>query len=239
MSGRMRERACLPASATWVPGGRADGQRSRGGSRGSPALPPADVVERARSAAFARTVTARLQTVGVTPPGPSRALDSSTEAQMRSRNLAQRMFMWDNPNMGQVGDILGSMITRLSPGMRWQAEPASDRYCRRNWDAYVVGLRPPVHLCPSFFRSGFEQQVRTLVHEAAHMAGIGEVEGESYCMTFDCQSGCGAGFDAADSWSHYVHCLSNQRADQATTITGGQRSGAPGRPARTPTPARR
>lgn len=142
---------------------------------------------------------------------------------MRARHLAQRMFVWEDPNMGQIGDILATMITHLSPRMRWVAEPATDRFCRRNWDAYVVDSRPPVHLCPSFFRSGPEQQVRTLVHEAAHLARIGEVEGESYCMTFDCESACGAGFDAADSWSHYVHCLSNQRPDRATTITGGGR----------------
>ena len=140
---------------------------------------------------------------------------------MRSRHLAQRMFAWDDPNMSQIGDILGTMITHLSPGMRWVAEPGNDQFCRRNWAAYVVGSRPPVHLCPSFFASGPEQQVRTLVHEAAHLARIGEAEGESYCMTFDCEAGCGPGFEAADSWSHYVHCLSNQRPDRATTITGG------------------
>lgn len=212
----------------WSPGGHVEGQRSTGGGGQGPGnRAPADVVERARSAAFARTVTARLQTVGVTPPGPSRAPDTSTEAQMRARNLAQRMFVWADPNMSQVADILGTMVTHLSPRMQWVAEPASDRFCRRSWDAYVVGSRPPVHLCPSFFRSGFEQQVRTLVHEAAHLARIGEAEGESYCVTFDCQAGCGAGFEAADSWSHYVHCLSNQRPDQATTITGGGSRVAP------------
>lgn len=213
-------RRASPCS-TWIPGGRVEGQRSTGGGRGTGSRAPADVVERARSAAFARTVTARLQTAGVTPPGPSLAPDTSTEPRMRARNLAQRMFVWPDPNLGQVADILGSMVTHLGPRMQWVAEPASDRFCRRSWDAYVVGSRPPVHLCPSFFRSGFEQQVRTLVHEAAHLARIGEVEGESYCVTFDCQAGCGSGFEAADSWSHYVHCLSNQTPDQATTITGG------------------
>lgn len=216
-----RERQAASVPCHWSPGGRVNGQQSTGAGHAAQSSTPADVVERARMAAFARTVTARLQTVGVTPPGPSRAMDGSTEAQLRSRELAQRMFHWDNPNMSQVGHILGTMISRLSPGMQWVAEPATDRYCR-SWDAYVMGSRPPVHLCPSFFRAGAEQRVRTLVHEAAHLARIGEVDGESYCVTFDCQNGCGAGFEAADSWSHYVHCLSGQRADRATTITGGR-----------------
>lgn len=236
MSVRTCERPASSTGATWTPGGRALGQRSTGGSQGTRSQTPADVVERARSAAFGRTLTARLQTAGITAPGPSRVLDSSVEAQLRARSLAQRMFVWDNPNMSQIGDILETMITRLSPAMRWVAEPAKDQFCQRSWNAYVVDSRPPVHLCPSFFRSDFEQRVRTLVHEAAHMARIGEVEGESYCMTFDCQGACGAGFEAADSWSHYVHCLSNQRPDRATTITGGGTGGttSPRTPPRSP-----
>ena len=121
------------------------------------------------------------------------------------------------------------MITRLSPGMRWEANAQDQTRSRRQFAAYVVGNRPPIHLCSAFFRSSPEQRVRTLVHEAAHLAGIGEVDGESYCVTFDCESGCGPGFEAGDSWSHYVHCLSNQRPNQATTITG------PRQPATTPT----
>lgn len=220
MPARVGETRVAATHATWTPGGRAQGQRSGGRSRGRRPPSPADVVERARSAALARTVTARLQAVGVTAPGPSGAADSSLEARMRARFLAQRLFVWDDPNMSQIADILGTMITHLSPGMRWVAEPAHERFCG-SWGAYVVDSKPPIHLCPSFFRSGTEQQVRTLVHESAHLARIGEVGGESYCVTFDCESACGAGFEAADSWSHYVHCLSNQRPDRATTITSG------------------
>ncbi len=133
------------------------------------------------------------------------------------------------PEHGSNRDILSSMITRLSPGMRWEANAQDQTRSRRQFAAYVVGNRPPIHLCSAFFRSSPEQRVRTLVHEAAHLAGIGEVDGESYCVTFDCESGCGPGFEAGDSWSHYVHCLSNQWPNQATTITG------PRRPATTPT----
>lgn len=182
----------------------------------------ADVVENARRTAFARTVSSRLKTVGVTAPGPSGGIDSSQVAQLESRFVAQRMFDWEQPNMGQVGDILGTMITHLSPGMKWEAS-AQDKVCKeRKFTAYVVGHRPPIHLCPRFFTSGPEQQIRTLVHESAHLAGIGQSEGESYCVTFDCQGGCG-GFEAADSWSHYVHCTSQQRPDKADTYTAPRR----------------
>ncbi len=127
----------------------------------------ADVVENARRTAFARTVSSRLKTVGVTAPGPSGGIDSSQVAQLESRFVAQRMFDWEQPNMGQVGDILGTMITHLSPGMKWEAS-AQDKVCKeRKFTAYVVGHRPPIHLCPRFFTSGPEQQIRTLVHESA------------------------------------------------------------------------
>lgn len=203
--------------------GAIQGQRAQPSKASAPtATTQADIVENARRAAFARAVTSRLKTVGVTPPGPERGLDSSQVARLESRFVAQRMFDWENPNMGQVGEILGSMITHLSPGMKWEA-PAKDATCtQRKFAAYVVGHRPPVHLCPTFFTSGFEQQVRTLVHESAHVAGIGQVEGESYCVTFDCQGGCG-GFEAADSWSHYVHCTSQQRPDKPDSYTARRR----------------
>jgi hypothetical protein len=162
-----------------------------------------------------------MQTMGVTAPGPAEALDSATIARIAARQLAQRMFDWDNPNMDQVGEILGSMITHLSPGMRWTAEPSGEGHCQDR-AAYVVGHRPPIHLCPAFFASSQEQRVRTLVHESAHVAGIGQPDGESYCVTFDCQTVCG-GFEAADSWSHYVHCLSRQQPDRPTTITAPKR----------------
>jgi hypothetical protein len=213
----------MTTGSSWRPLGRVYGQQAGGASGGRTPTTHAAVVEEARRAAFARTVNARLQTIGVTAPGPERVLYPSTEAQLRARNLAQLMFAWENPNMGQIADILSTMITHLSPSIRWEAN-AQDQTCsRRKFAAYVVGNRPPVHLCPAFFRSSREQQVRTLVHEAAHLAGIGEVEGESYCVVFDCQGRCGSGFEAADSWSHYVHCLSNQRPVQGEVITAPRR----------------
>jgi hypothetical protein len=225
---RSAESRQTSAAVAWSPGGRSLGQRSQASGTTSPAHGRDSVVESARRAAFARTVTARLQVVGVTPPGPSAALDTSLEARITARQLAQRMFDWDSPNMEQVGEILGSMITHLGPGMHWTAEATSGGHCQGR-AAYVMGHRGPIHLCPAFFASSHEQQVRTLIHESAHLAGIGQPDGESYCATFDCQTVCG-GFEAADSWAHYVHCLTHQQADRPTTITV---------PRRAPTPAQR
>ena len=65
-----------------------------------------------------------------------------------------------------------------------------------------------------------------MFHKAAHMAGIGESHGESYCGWFyDCASSCG-GFDVADSWGHFVHCAVGQPAQQNVVPgSGGRRPG--------------
>jgi hypothetical protein len=212
-----------PTASPWTPSGRVHGQRGGATQSRGAATTRADVVEAARRIAFARTVTARLKTIGVTAPGPPRTFDSSVEARLVSRNLARRMFAWDNPNMDQVAEILSTMITHLSPRMRWDANPQDQTCARRGFNAYVVGNRPPIHLCPAFFRSTPEERARTLVHEAAHAAGIGEVDSETYCPVVDCESGCG-GFETADSWSHYVYCLSTGRSDQPETVTSGTRT---------------
>ena len=69
-----------------------------------------------------------------------------------------------------------------------------------------------------------EQRVRTMVHESAHLTGIGEIDGESYCTSYDCAGSCG-GRNVADSWAHLVNCLSGQAPNPAAakiqaTVTG-------------------
>jgi hypothetical protein len=75
-------------------------------------------------------------------------------------------------------------------------------------------------LCPAFFRdpTANEERVRTMIHEAAHLAGIGKADAESYYPVFDCDSK--GEFESADAWMHYVQCLSGQ-APEKETITGG------------------
>lgn len=205
----------------WSPApalGRVQGQRSSGATQSKPATTGrAGVVERARGTAMIRTLQARDKTAGLTAPIPGRELGDSALAQLETRNLARRMFLWDNPNMAQVHDILDTMLTHLGPRMRWEAAPATDKNCSGR-NAYVAGYRPPMHLCPAFFGLSPEEQVHTLIHESAHLARIGDPASESYDVSFgetDCD-GLGVGFDAADAWAKYVTCASrNRRARQA------------------------
>jgi Domain of unknown function (DUF4157) len=179
-----------------------------------------DPVTTARTAAFVRCQNAYQQLAGIVVPGPH-ADERVREAQLRARALVLRIF-GEELNMDQVTEIVGSMRNRLTPGLQTQQAAASDPECG-NREAYVRGLRPPVVVCPKFFRSSPEQQARTMVHEAAHLARIGSATvGESYCAFYDCQTSCG-GFDSADSWSHFVHCLSGQTPDRPPPIVGRPR----------------
>jgi hypothetical protein len=190
------------------------GQRASTGGAGATAAPgPA---EAARRAAFVRCQIAYEQLAGLGPPGPPGRGDRGEEARLRARGVALRVF-GEALNMEQVTEIVGEMRNRLAPRLATVTAPAGDKDCG-NRAAYVRGFRPPVVLCPAFFRSTPEEQTRTMVHEAAHLARIGEPMGESYCAVFDCESSCG-GFDVADSWAHLVHCLSGRTPDKPETIT--------------------
>jgi hypothetical protein len=183
-----------------------------------------DPVAVARTAAFIRCQNAYQRLAGIVIPGPS-ADERALEAQLQARQLASRIF-GEELNMDQVTEIVGSMRNHLTPGLQTVQAAATDPECG-NREAYVRGLRPPIVLCPKFFRSGPEQQARTMVHEAAHLARIGSATlGESYCAFYDCQTSCG-GFDSADSWSHFVHCLSGQTPDRPPPIVGRPRPRTP------------
>jgi hypothetical protein len=189
------------------------------------------VIEAARRAAAVRTQLALFRLSGIAPPSPSGSMDAAIEAQMRAKALAQVMFEWDEPNMEQITEVVSSMVNSLTSRTSVMVAGRADPECG-NREAYVRGHRPPIVLCRAFFRSGPEQQTRTMIHEAAHLARIGSgALGESYCVDFDCTTSCG-GFESADSWAHFVHCLSGQQPDQPIQIRGraggGRRQG--GRP---------
>lgn len=178
-----------------------------------------DEIEDARRAAAIRCQRAGFQTKGIVPPGRGGRDDPAARARLRARAMARRIF-GQAMNMEQVGDIVMEMGHRLAgPSLTFTCAPQTDSNCGSR-AGYVVGNRPPVYLCPGFFGGSAEDRIRTMVHEAAHVAGIGEAMGETYCPIFDCDSTCG-GFDVADSWSHFVHCMSGQTPDQPETVTGG------------------
>lgn len=194
--------------------------------RGGPRTPPQPVtpnkrqqgiIDTARRAAAIRSQIAMFRVRGIAPTGLPGAIDPATEWGIRARSLAKVMFQWDNPNMEQIGDVISSMVSFLTSNVQVMIAAASDPECGSR-AAYVRGLRPPIILCPGFFSDSSEQRIRTMIHEAAHLARIGKADlGESYCVDFDCTTSCG-GFDSADSWAHFVHCLSSQTPDQPTTI---------------------
>jgi hypothetical protein len=194
------------------------------------------IIDDARRAASIRTQTALMRLRGIVPAGPP---GSAPEQQMRlrARRLAQVMFQWADPNMEQIEEVVSKMVSHLASAPVMIAGK-NDPECGSR-GAYVRGLQPPIVVCPSFFNDT-EQQIRTMIHEAAHLARIGSASlGESYCVVFDCATACG-GFDSADSWAHFIHCLSGQTADKPTVIqgqpggtpppAGGQKPGGGGTP---------
>ncbi len=179
-----------------------------------------DAAEAAQSAARGRAQNAAFKTKGIVPPGPPGRGDPAEEARRRARRIARTIF-GEDLNMEQVGDIVSDMGSRLAnSSLPLTCAAANDPHCGSR-AAYVVGNRAPVFLCENFFTgTNDEGRIRTMVHEAAHLAGIGEAVGESYCAFYDCETSCG-GFDVADSWAHYVNCVTSQTPDQPTTIRGG------------------
>lgn len=193
------------------------------------------IIEDARGAASMRTQIALHNLRGAVPPGAPGHGDTGEAMRERARHLARLMFDWPNPNMDQVDEIVGSMVTHLAPGTDVKIGAAGDADCGDR-AGYVRGLAPPIVLCPAFFREApdrSEQQIRTMIHEAAHLARVGTSDlSESYCVAFTCEEGCG-GFDSADSWAQFVHCLSGQTPDQAEGIVGQRPSGVRAAPEET------
>ncbi|MEG8040270.1 DUF4157 domain-containing protein [Sphingomonas sp. LR60] len=191
-------------------------QRQAGGATAAPpkVVPPVTptakqqgVIDTARKAAAIRTQIARFRASGIEGAAQAAA----------ARALAKIKFVWADPNMEQIDDILAGMGGGLI-SVSVQVGGAGDSECRAR-GGYVRDHRAPIVLCPAFFTSGPEQQIRTMIHEMAHVKGIGKADvTEGYFMTFDCTEK--GDFTAADSWANYVHCLSGQTPDKPDDITG-------------------
>jgi len=186
--------------------------------------PRQQTIEQARSAAFIRCILAHDITAGIGPPAPTRpdgkqgTDTAATEGQMRARHLASLMFDWPNPNMDQVAEIVSQMRDRLSPGISAVIAGKGDKYCGAR-AGYVIDHKPPIVLCDAFFHQSEEERVRTMVHEAAHLAGIGQSDPEGYCAVMDCSGPCPGAFDSADSWAQYVTCLTGH-GDKSDVVLG-------------------
>ena len=180
----------------------------------------AAMVEEARAASYIRVQVAYHRIQGLAGPGgPPGAGDvtaelAAAEAQLEATRLAQVVLDWRNPDMRKIETVVSGMLTALRPGSSVVTAAAGDPECGALRSAYVIGQKPPILLCPHFFNESTEAQIRHLIHESAHAAGIGKAKGESYCVDYTCATSCG-GVNAADSWAHYVNCLSGQPADVA------------------------
>ena len=184
----------------------------------SPSQQQAGQIENARQAAAIRTQVALLRVRGIVPPGPPGRTDPGQVMRRRARSLARVMFEWNDPNMNQIEEVVSSMVSHLT-NPQVMVGGRGDPECGSR-AAYVRGFRTPIILCPTFFSDTPEQQIRTMIHESAHLARIASAGlGESYCVIFDCETSCG-GFNSADSWAQFVHCLSGRTPDQPTVIQG-------------------
>jgi hypothetical protein len=183
----------------------------------APNKPQSGMIEAARRAAAIRTQTAMFKASGV---------HGALEFQ-EARRLAQIKFNWPDPNTDQISGVLASMGGGLVNVDVKVAGPGDPDCASRA--GYVRDHRAPIVICPAFFRDpgDNEGRVRTMIHEMAHVRGIGKADvAEQYFPIFDCTSP--GEFESADSWANYVHCLSGQSPDQPMTITGG--ASKPNRP---------
>jgi hypothetical protein len=225
---------------------------------------PQDMIDAARRAAAVRAQLAFFALGGIGAPGvplirpglttvfpPASGLAAIQE---RAHQFAIRIFDEDDPDMDEVARLVGKIRDRLStPNFPIEISGPDDTLCTvRRFGGYVLNNRPPVHFCARFFSEPDdvapgelnippeEQRIRTLLHETAHLIGIGQPAGESYYTAFD---GCpirgnGLGANAADSWAHFIHAVSGQPLDTAAVVITPNTpvpAGPPATPATGPT----
>lgn len=171
----------------------------------SPTTEERRIISAARRSAKHRVSVAYLRINGTSP------LFNRNEELATVRGLISP----DIVNFKQIVDIVRSMLSRLSWDSQIVIGPEITQ-CRAalGWTAYVRENHPPIHLCERFFRKPHEEQVRTLIHEAAHASGIGQSGGETYFAVFDCSPSPQNNWDVADAWARYIHCISGQSPDQ-------------------------
>jgi hypothetical protein len=185
--------------------------RQGGGSGTAPTRQ--QIISDVRRAAMVRVSVAYLRING-TSPNFDRA---------RELRIVRGLIAPDIVNFEQIVEIVGSILNKLSADDRIQIGPEIDQCTgAMGWNAYVAGNRLPIHLCERFFAPGFsrEQQIRTLIHEAAHASGIGQAAGESYFMYFDCSPSSEDNWAVADAWARYIHCISGQTPDSPPPVIG-------------------
>ena len=166
------------------------------------------IIEKARAAAAIESQIAYWRTTGFGPEPPPGRPSPGADWSRRSQRLARTIF-GNDPDMAMVARTVERMRDRLSsPSLPVTCARAGDSACKL-YTAYVVGKEPPIHLCPSFFTASEDERIDRLIHESAHLAGVGDPEHEAYCFT-GCDDTCGD-TNSADAWAKYVGCLAALR----------------------------
>ncbi|MBP1468094.1 DUF4157 domain-containing protein [Candidatus Chloroploca sp. M-50] len=174
------------------------------------------MIEEARAAASICCQIAYQRAAGLAEP---RERWSAT-----ARSLARQLLGITWPDLDWIASVIGEMRDRISAPSLAFRDASGHPMCGAR-EGYVIGSQPSIYLCEAFFNETLERRIQTLIHEAAHRAGIGEATKEEYCPIFDCATPCG-GSETADAWAHYIHCLSGQRAEQGEVIDGRSKAHA-------------
>ncbi|HKK77715.1 MAG TPA: D-alanyl-D-alanine carboxypeptidase family protein [Saprospiraceae bacterium] len=168
------------------------------------------ILKKVRLAARSRVQRAYLKLNGTNPTYGQRW-------QREGLRLARKLIDRKINNISTITDKLSTMHVVLSSEKRFSRKYDAS-YCKL-WGAYYNRRDRLIHLCPSFFNKKEEEQIRTLIHESAHAAGVGESKGESYLTIYDGQTSFND-INVADGWAHFVHVLLDLPLDKPDTITG-------------------
>lgn len=190
-----------------------------------------EMIASARVGAFLRCQTAHQRMVGLGPPAPSPTrVDPNDVFKQRALESARAIFdqadleLGDMDNDAPIPITVGKMKNILAnSSLPTVSVPSSDP--RSNLRAaFVVDSKLPIFLCPQFFATTDEQRVRTFIHEAAHLARIGDPAGEAYYSRYNCRNeppdimiGDPRSLrraDQADTWAKFVNCISGQPPDK-------------------------
>jgi hypothetical protein len=176
-----------------------------------------DAVEDARRDGAVMVGAAYRRLAGVGPAAPARpfggaeARDPGDMRQESARRLARTLLGPAGGDLERVRSVMSRMHQSLNGTLPRVCASPKDDFCPGR-DAYVRGSHVPVHFCGTFFRLPPRVQTRLVVHESAHLAGIGDPASEAYCTDFDCETDCG-GAGSADAWAHLAHCAAGLAAD--------------------------
>ncbi len=109
---------------------------------------------------------------------------------------------------GRLRDIHGVLQRARKGEIEFHCE---GRDCRPSYNGYVLRHRPDtIYLCPGAFAADIATEW-TLIHEAAHLAGVVSQEREAYSVIGNCQPlGTLNPEEMADAYVVFVFCLTGR-----------------------------